>query len=71
MSIQYRVTVALENKNRTHPNYPLLPGDIITQEPDGHHWMKHAPGLAVGGFLLTDSDEDTLEAADDARWELV
>lgn len=69
MADQFRVTVELDGRNAIHPTYPLLPGDIILREPDGR-WMKHAPGIAVGGFLLSAEDEATLEAADDARWVL-
>lgn len=33
------------------PEYPLLPGDVIVQNPDGT-WTKHAPGLAMAGLEL-------------------
>ena len=62
----YRVTQTLERKSAIHPDYPLLPGDIISREDDGR-WMKHAPGLGIGGFLLTEDDVATLEEAPDAR----
>lgn len=64
--MKYEVTITLEGKNETHPDYPLLPGDIITKE--GRGWRKHAPGLSVGGFLLTDEDVDTLNPAPNAQW---
>ena len=76
---QMRVTVELRGKSPLHVEYPLLPGDIIAPEidwdDDGNEiatgtWMKHAPGLAIGGFVLTDEDVATLEAAPGARWEI-
>jgi hypothetical protein len=69
MKHQYRVTVELAGKHPIHTNYPLLPGDILTKHPvDG--WTKHAPGLAIWGFELTDEDVKTLELADEARWSI-
>ena len=74
---QFRVTATLEGKSAMHPDYPLLPGDIIAAEvdwdDDGNEidtgtWMKHAPGIGIGGFVLTDDDVATLEPADDVRW---
>lgn len=65
--MRYRVVKTLERKSTQHPDYPLLPGDIVTRESDGR-WMKHAPGLGIGGFLLTEEDVATLEEAPEARW---
>lgn len=45
------VTEEIAGAHPHHPNYPLLPEDIVSLEPDGT-WMKHAPGLAVSGFVL-------------------
>jgi hypothetical protein len=63
---QFRVTVKLRGKHPTHTDYPLLPGDILTRDHKG--FMKHAPGLAIGGFILGEDDFATLEPADEARW---
>lgn len=63
----YRVIVSMEGRNPKHTDYPLLPGDIIS--PTAYGWMKHAPGLGVFGFVLSDDDlSGNCEPADDARW---
>ena len=68
MATQFRVTREMRGcSGSTHDDYPLLPGDILTQERDGR-WMKHAPGIAIGGFLLSVEDIESQEEADDARW---
>lgn len=67
----YRVTVTMEGRNPHHPDYPLLPGDIIGPYADNEEgtWIKHAPGLGIFGFVLTEKDlVDNCEVADDARW---
>lgn len=68
---QYRVLVEMNGRNTFHPTYPLLPGDIIL--PDyGGTYMKHAPGIAIGGFRLSLDDlEQNCEPAPEARWEIV
>ena len=67
MSDQFRVVVELNGKHPLHPDYPLLPGDLLVNDPrDG--WTKVAPGLGIFGFILTEDDVATLELANDARW---
>lgn len=58
MNEGYQVTERIED---AHPkfDYPLLPGDLLVPEPDGTY-MKEAPGLAVGGFVLTHAQIATL-----------
>jgi hypothetical protein len=64
---KYRVIETMEGRHPQHTDYPLLPGDIITPSRDG--WMKHAPGLGIGGFLLSAEDvSERCEPAHDARW---
>jgi hypothetical protein len=60
---KYEVTTELRGKHPIQTEYPLLPGDVITKSEDGT-WMKHAPGLAILGFILTSEDEDTLIPTD-------
>ena len=55
-----RVVREIAGANRTHPTYPLLPGDLLVQQADGS-WMKEAPGLAVGGFVLTPEEVADLQ----------
>lgn len=80
MAAQFRVTVALDGRRPDMPGYPLLPGDIIAPsidwDDDGNEielgtWMKHAPGIAIGGFVLTEEDLATLEPADDVHWVII
>jgi hypothetical protein len=56
----FQVTTTIEHAHPKLDAYPLLPGDLIVREPDGT-WMKEAPGLAVGGFVLSEAQEAALE----------
>lgn len=42
-----------------YPDYPLLPGDLLVEEADGT-FSKEAPGLGVGGFVLTPEQREAL-----------
>jgi hypothetical protein len=53
-----------------HPQYPLLPGDVIVQDPDGS-WTKHAPGLAMAGLELSDVWVATCTRATDKTWTIL
>jgi hypothetical protein len=48
----------LRGVNERHPNYPLIPGDIIHKDGDGTYW-KSSPGLMVGGFTIEEEDIQT------------
>jgi hypothetical protein len=50
-----------------HPQYPLLPGDVIIQDPDGT-WTKHAPGLAMAGLELSEVWIATATRPTDKTW---
>lgn len=54
-----RVTEGIEGCHPQHPNYPLLPGDVLTLERDGTY-MKHT-GLGMFGFVLTAEQAARLE----------
>lgn len=47
------VTECIAGAHPSYDDYPLLPGDLLTQDADGT-WTKEAPGLCLGGFVLTD-----------------
>lgn len=57
----FRVTETMDD---VHPSlkekYPLMPGDLLQKDDDGTYF-KEAPGIAVGGFVLTAEQEATLE----------
>jgi hypothetical protein len=53
------VLVAMEGRRPDFPDYPLLPGDMIRGDEDGT-WWKVAPGLAIGGFVLSENDVASL-----------
>lgn len=55
-----RVTEEIEGAHPTLKNYPLLPGDLLQKDDDGT-FFKEAPGIAVGGFVLTPEQEANLE----------
>lgn len=58
--IGYRVTETIEGAHPALAEYPLLPDDLLVREPSGT-WMKEAPGLAVGGFVLTEEQQANLK----------
>lgn len=43
-----------------HTHYELLPCDLLNRSDDGT-WAKCAPGLAIGGFVLTARQELDLD----------
>jgi hypothetical protein len=49
------VIAEIRGANPTFPEYPLLPGDLLMQTSKGDFY-KVAPGLAVGGFVLDESE---------------
>ena len=55
----HEVTETLEGCHPKHKTYPLLPGDILIKRGDGT-WYKFGPGLGIGGFILTVSQQATL-----------
>lgn len=55
----FKVTETIEGAHPRHTKYPLLPGDLLIEQRDGT-FVKWAPGLAVGGFTLTDEQRDSL-----------
>jgi hypothetical protein len=59
----FRVTEVLYGTNDRHPDYPLLPGDLLSKSEDGS-LFKVAPGLGIGGFRLDDREWSTLESVD-------
>ena len=59
MRRMHEVTERLVAKNPFHPYYPLLPGDLLSRNPDGT-WTKECPGLTISGFHLTDNEIATL-----------
>lgn len=54
------VTEEIAGAHPQHPNYPLLPEDLVAREADGS-WHKYAPGLAVVGFVLSEEQVQTLQ----------
>lgn len=62
----YEVLSTITGANPLLPTYPLLHGDLLVEEPGGT-FMKEAPGLAVGGFVLTGQDREKLRAIRFAR----
>jgi hypothetical protein len=65
---KYRVIETMEGRHPLHADYPLLRGDIIAKHSEDG-WIKHAPGLSIWGFQLSDEDiAKRCEPADDARW---
>jgi hypothetical protein len=62
------VLVTMEGRRPDMPEYPLLPGDILRYEEGS--WWKVAPGLAIGGFILSDDDVGRLAEQTNERWVL-
>ena len=55
----YRVTEKMVGVHPEQPDYPLLPGDVLTQDKGGT-WTKHGPGLGIVGFTLSVEQQETL-----------
>lgn len=60
MSNGLMVKNTIEGAHFRLKNYPLFEGDILVKRTDGT-FMKVAPGLAIGGFTL--SEEEISELA--------
>lgn len=60
-NVGHRLRVKIEGANPALPGYALYPGDLLVLEESGTTWMKEAPGLAVGGFVLTPEQVAALE----------
>lgn len=58
----HEVTVRIADAVPLHPGYPLLPGDLLIRNEDDSY-TKVAPGIAVGGIRLSDSQSSTLRPA--------
>lgn len=54
-----RVPYQINGAHPLHPNYPLLPGDVLTRDPDGTY-TKHT-GIGMFGFVLSPEDVTALE----------
>lgn len=48
------------HRNPKLAKYALLKGDILIRHDDGSY-MKECPGVAIGGFVLTEEQEASLE----------
>lgn len=55
----HQVTERIDNAHSEIPDYPLLPGDLVSVRPDGA-FTKFAPGLAVSNFRLSHVDRQSL-----------
>lgn len=55
-----QVTERIDGTHPKQPDYPLLPGDLIAEQPDGD-FAKIAPGLGIVGFELSDAQRETLQ----------
>lgn len=53
LTVNARFEVVLKSPRLDGHKYPILPGDVLSREADGTY-MKHAPGLAVGGLEIPD-----------------
>jgi len=47
---------------RPDMDYPLLPGDLLIKHEG--EWWKECPGVAIGGFILTEEQEASLVATE-------
>lgn len=54
-----QVTQEMIGVHPMHPDYPLLPGDVLMRRPDGTYGKL--TGLGIEGFTLTDEQQATLE----------
>lgn len=45
----------LKGVHPLHPEYPLLPGDVLNRRDNGT-WGKFGPGLGIEGFVLSNDD---------------
>jgi hypothetical protein len=61
------VLMRMDGRRPDMLDYPLLPGDVLRKDEDGT-WWKVAPGLAIGGFVLSDEDVARLAEQTNERW---
>lgn len=54
------VTEEIAGAHPMHPDYPLLPEDLITRQADGT-WYKFAPGMGITGFVLNEEQVQKLK----------
>jgi hypothetical protein len=54
----YRATETIRNAHPYHPNYPILPDDILWYDDAG--WVKTS-GMSLSGFEFTDSQVSTFK----------
>ena len=54
------VTEAIIGAHPKHPQYPLLPGDLLIKRADGT-FGKFGPGLGIEGFVLSEEQQVTLK----------
>lgn len=62
----FEVIERIEGAAKSHPDYPLLPGDLLVKEL-GNTFMKEAPGLALSGLVLTEAQQANLRPVRFAR----
>jgi len=60
MANGFLVTETIDGAHPKISNYPLLKDDLIVPREDGS-FMKESPGIAIGGFRLTDEQKATLK----------
>lgn len=65
MATGYLVTTDIAG---AHPklDYPLFEGDLLVPE-ESDTWFKECPGLAVGGFKLSEEQTQTLKPVEFQR----
>jgi hypothetical protein len=56
----YVVTEEINGAHQRLSYYQLLPGDLLVPDGNDGTWWKECPGVAVGGFLLTEAQRATL-----------
>lgn len=60
MRVMYEVVRMIVGAHPIHKTYPLLKGDLLHKNEDGT-WTKEAPGLTIGGFVLTEEQQKRLK----------
>jgi len=66
MTAGYVVIETIKGAHPKHPNYPLLPGDLLVREK-GRVFAKEAPGICVLGFRLTSEQVASLRPVEFAQ----